>query len=144
MKVIKLYLVIVLSSILLYSCTGGDEFVFVSHISNKTDKIVTLKTYRDYEIQPGQTINLGECSGFFSPNAAFNILTDTVKIVFNDSIEELHIKLQTDTGLLMVPSVHNIFDKESWDIELIDEDRVEKVSYIITEADYQRAFLNMY
>ena len=124
------------------SCTdiGEDEkYSYRHYISNNTDKVIGIKIHATDIIEPGQSVDFGiTVSGSgCNPSGVFNISSrdGQVRVIFNDSIEELHYKLRTDSGFVNVPSEHNILDVQAWEV-----DDVEQVAtYTITEEDYQRA-----
>ena len=58
-----------------------------------------------------------------------------MSIIFNDSIEEVHYQLRTDSGFVKVPSEHNILDFQAWEVD----DVKQVATYTITDEDYQRA-----
>ena len=137
MKRYSLYLVLLF--LVCVSCTdiGEDEkFNYSHYISNKTDKVIGIKVHVVTDIiEPGQSVWFGSVLNC-SPSGLFNISPEgPVSIIFNDSIEEVHYQLRTDSGYVKVPSEHNILDYQAWEVD--DVKRV--ATYTITEEDYQRA-----
>ena len=120
------------------SCTdiGGDEeYSYRHYISNNTDKVIGIKIHATDIIEPGQSVYFGSVHRCY-PSGLFNVSSEgPITIIFNDSIEEVHYQLRTDSGFVNVPSEHNILDVQAWEV-----DDVEQVAtYTFTEEDYQRA-----
>ena len=120
------------------SCTdiGGDEkFNYSHYISNKTDKVIGIKVHVVDIIEPGQSVYFGSVLRC-SPTGLFNVSFEgPITIIFNDSIEEVHYHLRTDSGFVSVPSEHNILDAQAWEVD----DVKQVATYTFTEEDYQRA-----
>ena len=128
------------------SCTDigdGEKYSYKHYISNNTDKVIGIKIHATDIIEPGQSVDFGiTVSGSVSgsgcnPSGVFNISSrdGQVRVIFNDSIEELHYKLRTDSGFVSVPSEHNILDEQAWEVNDVEQ----VATYTFTEEDYQRA-----
>ena len=121
------------------SCTdiGGDEkFNYSHYISNKTDKVIGIKVHGGADIiEPGQSVYFGSVHRCY-PSGLFNVSSEgPITIIFNDSIEEVHYQLRTDSGFVSVPSEHNILDEQAWEVNDVEQ----VATYTFTEEDYQRA-----
>lgn len=128
------------------SCTDigdGEKYSYKHYISNNTDKVIGIKIHATDIIEPGQSVDFGiTVSGSVSgsgcnPSGVFNISSrdGQVRVIFNDSIEELHYKLRTDSGFVSVPSEHNILDEQAWEVNDVEQ----VATYTFTDEDYQRA-----
>ena len=124
--------------VFLGSCTEDPrvELIYSCYISNNTDKIIGIKVRgASYIIESGQSRSFGATLGF-DPVSTFCISPEgPITIIFNDSIEEVHYQIRTDSGFVKVPSVHNIFDEQAWEVDHEKRD----ATYTFTEEDYQRA-----
>ena len=129
---------LVVLSVLFVSCTEDPrlESLTYCYISNNTDKVVGIKVHGAPDIiEPRQSRFQGRTPGY-NPASVFCIKPEgPITIIFNDSIEEVHYQIPTDSGYVKVPSEHNILDYQAWEVD----DVKQVATYTITEEDYQRA-----
>ena len=126
--------------VLFGSCTKDPrlDFAYYFYVSNNTDKVIGIKVRRaSYIIESGQSRYIGPTHAF-DPHSAFCIKPEgPITIIFNDSIEEVHYQIPTDSGYVKVPSEHNILDYQAWEVDDVKQKQV--ATYTITDEDYQRA-----
>lgn len=124
--------------VLFVSCTEDPrlKFAYYFYVSNNTDKVIGIKVHGAPQIiEPGQSVYFGNAM-YLDPPSVFCIVPEgPITIIFNDSIEEVHYQLRTDSGFVKVPSEHNILDEQAWEVD----DVKQVATYTFTEEDYQRA-----
>ena len=129
---------LVVLSVLFVSCTEDPrlESLTYCYISNNTDKVVGIKVHGAPDIiEPRQSRFQGRTPGY-NPASVFCIKPEgPITIIFNDSIEEVHYQIPTDSGYVKVPAEHNILDEQAWEV---DHEKQE-ATYTFTDEDYQRA-----
>ena len=126
--------------VLFVSCTETEdprlEFAYYFYVSNNTDKVIGIKVHGAPQIiEPGQSRSFGSTIGSDPPSVFCIGPEGPITIIFNDSIEEVHYQLRTDSGFVKVPSEHNILDVQAWEVDHEKRD----ATYTFTEEDYQRA-----
>ncbi len=124
--------------VLFVSCTEDPrlKFAYYFYVSNNTDKVIGIKVHGAPKIiKPGQSVYFGNTM-YSDPPSVFCIVPEgPITIIFNDSIEEVHYQLRTDSGFVKVPSEHNILDEQAWEVD----DVKQVATYTFTDEDYQRA-----
>ncbi len=131
---------LVVLSVLFVSCTEDPrlDFAYYFYVSNNTDKVIGIKVHGAPDIiESGQSRYIGPTHAF-DPHSAFCIKPEgPITIIFNDSIEEVHYQIPTDSGYVKVPAEHNILDYQAWEVDDVKQKQV--ATYTITDEDYQRA-----
>ena len=129
---------LVVLSVLFVSCTEDPrlDFAYYFYVSNNTDKVIGIKVHGAPQIiEPGQSVYFDNTM-YLDPPSMFCIGPEgPITIIFNDSIEEVHYQIPTDSGYVKVPAEHNILDEQAWEV---DHEKQE-ATYTFTDEDYQRA-----